>query len=417
MAKQQEIQYIDLKDLHLWTENPRDPIGVKTNQDIADRAISPDGRNKWSIRKLRGSMEKQEQKIYHLNEIPTVARKKGKLVVYDGNRRVLIGMLIHGIVKAKDWKNPTNFEFPKRMPCNLCDEKTALAIVDRMHADNGTWKPLERDIFKRKHMRESPSDFLVLEDATKLISLHTHLNVGFVKREIFNATNLHKMGFSTNKGKLKHCHNSNEDAMKVLKKVSEIVEEEEITTRKRRGEIISVLQEDNSIKRILSKAKSNSNYNLYRGPDAPKMKQRKTKKKEHELFGGKLNLQKKGDTLEIYEDIRQLYKHFQNKNYYIPWTFIRVGLRLLCESAAKEPNAPKWTKLVRDRFQEAKEKLSKDEKTTLRSQGIHNKDKLIELLQSGAHNYTAANNQNQAVAISLILGKIIELEVNKNGQA
>lgn len=413
MAKQ-DIKDIALKDLHLWTENPRDPIGTGTNQKVADRAISPDGRSKWNIHKLRASMEKQEQKIYHNNEIPTVARKNGKLVIYDGNRRVLIGMLINGIVRAEGWKNPPNFTFPNKIPCNVCDTKTALAIVDRMHADNGTWKPLERDIFKRNHMEENPSDFLVLENATKIISAHSHLNVGFVKKEILNTTNLHEMGFSTNNGKFKHRYNKDTEAMEVLEKISEAVRDKKITTRKRRGEIINVLKEDVKIKAILSSMESNRKYRLYGGAKATEPR-RKPKIKEHKLFGGNLNLQKSEDVLEIFEDIKELYKHFRGKSYYFPWAFIRVGLRLLCESAAKSRRGKMpMDAMVQKHFEGAKNQLSKDEKHTLNDQDISSAQALIKLLQSGAHDYTATNNRHKAVAMSIIVGKIVEIEINKD---
>ena len=55
----QEIKKISVKDLVLWAENPRDPVDVDcTDQEIADRAISNDGRSKWSLNKLFPKMGK-----------------------------------------------------------------------------------------------------------------------------------------------------------------------------------------------------------------------------------------------------------------------------------------------------------------------------------------------------------------------
>ena len=48
----QEIKRLKLKDLVLWTENPRDPIDINAkDQDIVDRAIE-DEKSKWLLHKL-----------------------------------------------------------------------------------------------------------------------------------------------------------------------------------------------------------------------------------------------------------------------------------------------------------------------------------------------------------------------------
>lgn len=49
----QQVEYIPLDDLVLWTENPRDPLdGDYTNDDVIRRAT--DGRNdkQWQLSKL-----------------------------------------------------------------------------------------------------------------------------------------------------------------------------------------------------------------------------------------------------------------------------------------------------------------------------------------------------------------------------
>jgi hypothetical protein len=48
----QKIQEIEISKLHLWTENPRDPVDIKkTDGDIIDRILE-DSNNKWNIKKL-----------------------------------------------------------------------------------------------------------------------------------------------------------------------------------------------------------------------------------------------------------------------------------------------------------------------------------------------------------------------------
>ena len=85
----QEIQHINIEDLVLWTENPRDPISPESSdQDIADKAFADtDGR--WNLKKLMADMGE----YYDYSELPIVVFDNGKPVVYDGNRRIQIGYI------------------------------------------------------------------------------------------------------------------------------------------------------------------------------------------------------------------------------------------------------------------------------------------------------------------------------------
>lgn len=88
----QQVEYIPLDDLVLWTENPRDPLdGDYTNDDVIRRAT--DGRNEkqWQLSKLSKEMGDR----FDLSELPTVCRIDDgpKYRVYDGNRRVILAML------------------------------------------------------------------------------------------------------------------------------------------------------------------------------------------------------------------------------------------------------------------------------------------------------------------------------------
>lgn len=52
----QDILNIKLKELVLWTENPRDPIFPSSNnQDVANKALQ-DKDNKWNLSKLIAEM-------------------------------------------------------------------------------------------------------------------------------------------------------------------------------------------------------------------------------------------------------------------------------------------------------------------------------------------------------------------------
>ena len=84
-------------------------------------------------------------------------------------------------------------------------------------------------------------------------------------------------------------------------------------------------------------------------------------------------------------------------------------MRLLCEIAFGN----RWGNHLKNRFDAAKGKLTTDEKNTLHSQSV-NKGKIVSLLQSGAHGYTASNNLEQTIAISLIIGILLEESHGKN---
>ena len=177
----QEIKYINIKDLVLWTENPREPIDENaTDQDIVNRALD-DQFSKWTLAKLA----KEMGDYYDFSELPTVVYHGKKPVVYDGNRRIILGKIKHGLVTVPDRTSIRIPDFPEQIPCNVCTKKVALSNVFRKHRDTGSWQPLERDIFLHKFMGEEKSSFLILEEDTKIISTHPHLNQRFVKEEIF----------------------------------------------------------------------------------------------------------------------------------------------------------------------------------------------------------------------------------------
>ena len=85
----QEVKNIKIKDLVLWTENPRDPIDEKaTDQDIVDIALTT-RTSKWELSKLA----KEMGAYFDLSEIPTVVYHDKIPVVYDGNRRVILAKI------------------------------------------------------------------------------------------------------------------------------------------------------------------------------------------------------------------------------------------------------------------------------------------------------------------------------------
>lgn len=404
----QEVIYINIKELVLWTENPRDPIDENaTDQDIVDKALD-DQFYKWNLAKLA----KEMGDYYDLSELPTVVYHGQKPVVYDGNRRIILGKIKHGFVVPS---KPTNIQipyFPEEIPCNVCTEKIALNNVYRKHSDTGSWQPLERDIFLYKFMEEEKSAFLILEEDTRIISANPHLNKGFVKDEIFKEENLKSMGFTIQNGRLNSVH-SDEEAHSILTDISQKIEKKEITTRNNRGKVIDVLNP--SSQQIIDKNKNNmarvykTNFTDFEGKGRKQRQSKRTDKKENQLFGGKLYL-RIGKVSDLYRDIVDLYEFYVENKLKLSQSFpglIRMSLRLLCETAAKDQKK-KLEEYLRENFDDAKKVLTQDLKTTLSGQNV-TESSIVQLLQTGAHNYQSSSNMEQTIAISIIVGQILAI--------
>lgn len=63
-------------------------------------------------------------------------------------------------------------------------------------------------------------------------------------------------------------------------------------------------------------------------------------------------------------------------------------------------------KYLKNNFSFAKKGLDSDDKTTLSVLNVK-ETTIVQLLHIGAHNFKAANNLDQTVAISIILGQIL----------
>ncbi len=409
----QEVKMIDIRDLVLWTENPRDPIDADaTDQDIADIAFE-DGQSKWSLSKLA----KEMGSYYDFSELPTVVYHNKKPVVYDGNRRIILAKIKHGFVKVPDKSNIQLPDFPNEIPCNVCKEKIALNNVYRKHADTGSWLPLKRDIFLYKFMGKEKSSFLILDEETRIISANPHLNQRFVKDEIFKEDALKRMGFYIKNGNLYSVHNS-DDSKVILSDISRKIKKKEITTRKNRGKVIEVL--DPASQKLIEQNKDNipKKHNIVFSESTNKSKKqrqsRRTPKKNLDLFGGKLYLNI-GEVSNLYRDLVDLYQFYIDGRRRLSNTFpslIRMGLRLLCETAAKDKRM-KLDNYIQNNFDEAKNQLNQDKKTTLANQNI-SKSSIIQLLHTGAHSYQSSSNIEQTIALSIIVGKIIALTHGKD---
>lgn len=407
LKPEQQVQNIDIKDLVLWTENPRDPVDLTAkDQDIVDRALA-DKSLKWNLPKLAREMGN----YFDQSEIPTVVYKGKKPIVYDGNRRVIIGKIKMGVVNVKGMDPKSLPSFPQSIPCNVCIEKIGLNNVYRKHSDSGSWQPLERDIFLHKHMGQQKSAFLVLEEDTGIISTNPHLNQRFVKEEILTEDNLKLMGFHLDKGHIHSVH-TNLEGHSILADISEKIQNKQISTRKNRGQVINILEPGSQQLIDINKDKNRhlSKIKFAKKDDDKEQRQAKrTVKKEHEIFGGKLYL-KMGTVGDLYRDIADLYEFYLQRKDTLSQSFaglIRMSLRLLCETAAKDKKK-KLEDYVKAHFADAKKTLDQDTKTTLSTQNV-NDVSILQLLQVGAHNYQATTNLDQTLAVSIAVGALITL--------
>jgi hypothetical protein len=407
----QQVKEINIKDLILWTENPRDSININaTDQEIVDKALN-DKLGKWTLSKLA----KEMGDYYDFSELPTVVFHGKKPIVYDGNRRMILAKIKHSLASIGDREPIELPNIPEIIPCNVCVKKIALQNVFRKHSDTGSWQPLERDIFLHKFMGEKKSPFLILEEDTGIISANSHLNQRFVKEEIFKEETLRSLGFDIRQGRLKSHHNDSE-AYKILSDISKKVENKKITTRLNRGKVLEIL--DPASQELIEVNKNNRlhlsrvNFGKTEEEKIPKLTKRSAKK-IFEIFGGKLYLNI-GDTSNLYRDIVDLHTFYLSNKETLSDSFpslIRMSLRLLCETGAKEKNT-NLIKFVTANFEAAKKTLDQDIKTTLSNQNVNEKS-IIQLLQTGAHNYQSSNNIEQTLAVSIIIGAILTITHGK----
>lgn len=260
-----------------------------------------------------------------------------------------------------------------------------------------------------------------MEENTGLISKNPHLNKRFVKDEIFREDILSGLGFEIKDNTLQSVHDD-EQAFSILSDISEKVQKNEITTRNNRGKVFEVLNK--SSQEFIDKNKNNkpkpSNINFNtpivdsKEPATKKTRQSKrVQKKEPELFGGKLYL-KVGEVSNLYRDISDLFSFYNDNKHMLSDSFpslIRMSLRLLCESAAKDSNLV-IEQYIKKHFKNAKANLDQDIKTTLSNQNV-TENSIVQLLHTGAHNYKSSNNIEQTMAISIMIGSIITISHGK----
>lgn len=413
----QHVENLKVKDLVLWTENPRDPINENSlDADVIQRAVL-DPNSKWDLKKLASDMGE----YYDFSELPIVVYKGGKPVVYDGNRRVVLAKIKLGFVSVPGF-NVSLPDVPSELPCNVCSEDVALKSVYRKHVLlRNSWGAMERDIFAHKYLNESKSVFLMFDEGTGgFITKNPEMNQGFVRKEVLTENLLSEMGFTFENGQLLTKH-TDEEVRVLLDNLLDKIKTKAISTRgEHRGKPLSVL--DQRVKDIISCNKEN-----IPRPYTPQVstkvetpttstflkqeprKTRITKSAKIPLFGEKLLL-KPGNVNNLYSDILALYNLLSSEKQAFSscvYAIFRMSLRLLCETASKELGYNDIKDYINKFFPIAKKKMSQDITTLLSSQNVKG-ETLPQLFHTGAHNYVSSTSPDQALCMSIALGAMLK---------
>lgn len=436
----QRLAYIKLDELVLWSENPRDPLDEDAdNEAIIQKALGeePDSA-RWQLSKLAKEMGDD----FDFSEIPTVVpiENSGKYRVYDGNRRVMLAILkSRGISPGSPQISLPIF--PKTMPCNICTKEVALRHVFRKHNDSGSWMAYERDLFAYKYMQGKKTVLIRIEEFVDGITRFPSLNQRYVKEDVLNDKHMTEIGFDLNRD---DYGVSPETFLEFLKLIAaKVMPGGSLSTRRSRNNPITEIPQSllNKIRGASQSVDTDDGKEQFFDDDFisggsehntdkegtktgksgivdKKRKTRVTKPPQYDIFGGTLSL-KLGDTNNIYSTLDALWS--LNENGKIPQnvSFIpifRMGLRLLVDQAARDENMD-IAGYVKEYFAPAKKRLvekvgSRDVATYLRTNNVQQENALA-LFHSGAHAYTSSSSRDQTIALSLILGAMLDITHHK----
>ncbi|MEK7610935.1 MAG: hypothetical protein AAB486_01000 [Patescibacteria group bacterium] len=334
----QKIKTIEISKLHLWTENPRDPVDTnKTDEYVIDRIIK-DSDNRWNIQKLVRKMGK----YYDYSELPIVVLKDKKYLVYDGNRRIALLKILQDDKKYSKYVGklfrelePELLRNQTTLPCNVCDEQTAISSIERKHIDNGSWGELERDYFLLNFKKEPRSIFVAINDQAGVIKGNKTLNKRFVKEEVLNEKNLKEIGIEFKEGKLFSRYSSNQ-LIQIFKATQDALKQGGISTRNNRGKLKTVIVKDKSINEILQNPENSNLEEVYvkheQSEKLTKIQKSPSTKKNDALFGRELQLEE-GTVNDLYLAIDKIYKKGRDDENIL--LIIGMSMRLMLDVAAR----------------------------------------------------------------------------------
>lgn len=439
---------VDVEKLELDLQNPRLPKHVRDQNDITQ--IRNYLLDKEDVLRIAKSIANNG---YHRSAVAIVYKENGKLVVLDGNRRLVACQLLLKPELATNARDKKELEELNKITNKQELKKVKIAIApSRKEAEKEIWDIHVNQLLKpwqvlqklrmyrnlidsgEYDINSASSEYGVIPTQFKkeleklffyeqiLEQIRTDkdeeelLKSGFNKidRLILSTNGKKLLNYSTNdKGDITFA-NRGESNKKLKQLVPYITDPQKVPAQATQEWLIENVfpKIDSSFSNNKTNAEKEKEQTEPDEP-SPKRKTAREKNKTQALFGQNLVL-KKGDTNNIYQDVLDLYDFYVkdnkkseprlSKNF--P-ALIRMTLRLLVESAvAKTKNIADY---VNTNFDNAKRQLTQDQKTTLSNNSISNAKSLIQLLQSGAHNYTNSANFEQTVAMSIIIGAMLNI--------
>lgn len=445
--KQWKDDVIDVEKLELDLQNPRLPKHVRDQNDITQ--IRNYLLDKEDVLRIARNIANNG---YHRSAIAIVCKENGRTIVLDGNRRLAACQLLLKPELATNARDKKELEELSKITNKQELKKVKITIApSRKEAEKEIWdihvsqllKPWQvlQKLRMYRNLIDSgeydinsasseygvtPAQFKkeleklffyeqILEQIRTEKDEEELLKSGFNKidRLILSTNGKKLLDYSTNnKGDITFTDRVESDK-KLKQLIPYITDPQKVSAQATQEWLV-----ENVFSKIdpsFSTGKKSVEGEKKPEPTtlATQRKTAREKNKAQALFGQDLVL-KKGDTNNIYMDVLDLHDFYSKNTSKLSKNFpalIRMSLRLLVESAT--PKTKGIADYVNTNFENAKKQLTQDQKTTLANNSINGAKSLIQLLQSGAHNYANSANFEQTVAMSIIIGAILKITHSK----
>jgi hypothetical protein len=416
-----EEKVIKVTRITLDQENPRFPP-VNSQREAIDAMLQDQGEK----------IIKLAQDIYqngiNPSSRPILFKDGKKLIDGDGNRRITVLKILetpsladsHPKIKTKIEAILKKFgSIPNEVSCVIFeDRESARHWISINHGGQQegrgqiNWDAEQTSRFERKPsigleaLDQLTHKGLITDDEKKQINKST-LDRLLGYKDVKTQLSITKKGDHFSFGKLGHLKST------VLNLRNKTVDEV-YTATKGKQFVEEALAASTSNDNDGDAGNSNAPDNEPKANDSNKgNRSRRTQNPGLTVFGGKRSL-KTGHVNNLYRDIESLYQFYLRDKKALSADFIvlfRMSLRLLAETASKEQNKDLKDYLI-EYFEEAKKSLNQDAKTSLSNQSVH-KSSIVKLFHTGAHDYTNSRNEEQALAMSIILGAILNITHGK----
>lgn len=441
--KQWRDDVIDVEKLELDLQNPRLPKHIRDQNDITQ--IRDYLLNKEDVLRIARNIANNG---YHRSAVAIVCKENGRTIVLDGNRRLAACQFLLKPELATNGRDKKELEELSKIANKQELKKVKIAVApSRKEAEKEIWdihvsqllKPwqvlqklrmyrnlidsgeydinsasFEYGVTAAQFKKELEKLFFyeqILEQIRTEKDEEELLKSGFNKidRLILSTNGKKLLDYSTNnKGDITFTDRSESDK-KLKQLIPYITDPQKVSAQATQESLV-----ENVFSKIdpsFSAGKKSTTIEKKTEPviTATQRKTAREKNKAQALFGQDLVL-KKGDTNNIYMDVLDLHDFYSKNASKLSKNFpalIRMSLRLLIESAT--PKTKGIADYVNNNFENAKKQLTQDQKTTLANNSINGAKSLIQLLQSGAHNYANSANFEQTIAMSIIIGAMLKI--------